>query len=285
MASRFSEDAQKAAKALTNLWETGQFVGKPHLLVVLKDGAGITFGKSQTTENSGGLWKLLFIAYPKFEGKFQADFEPYKEQLYKKGEDTDKKSVLDKKTGEYAGGLTNDEHFKDLLRKAATEDPAMNMAQDWHFHENFFKPALFICEDQEEGFNLSLPLSLAAIYDFCIHSGPGSKWGDGAAFNRLIKWNEDYEQPDDIENNIDAEKHWTIYMCSKRDAFLYDISHARKTRYRTGSMLKMMIDGNDDFWYLRTPLMIPFLKKDYIGYADTEKELTKAHLQQICITE
>ena len=282
--SSFSAHAQKAAKAITHLWETGKFVSPPETIAVLPDKAGITFGKSQTTENSGGLWKLLFVSYPAKDGT--VNFSPYKELLFKKGDDKSKRSTFDPVEKEYSGGLTNDAEFKELLVHAAKDDPAMSEAQDLHFHENFFKPALFICTDEENGFNLKLPLSLAFVYDFCIQSGPGSRWNDGTAFDRLSEWNSDYEEPDDIDDDDEdgAEKAWLRSMCIKRDNFLAGIPHARFSRYRTGSMLKMMKEGSST-WNLQTPLSIMFLRKDYTGKADKVFTLTDADLEHIKLTE
>ena len=276
----FTASEKKAAKALTCLWETGSFVGKAHLLVTLKDSAGITFGKSQTTENSGGLSELVFGFYVPMGGALAEAFGPYKEQLYSRGGDKSKKSVMTS-TGEsrddfyYEGGLTNNQEFKDLLVKAAREDPIMSKAQDLYFEKFYFKPALWICAE----FGLTEALSLAFVYDFCIHSGPGSRFNDGAAFDRLSNWNDDYESPD-VDDEKLVERAWTTHMCKKRDAFLRSLRNGY-TAYRTTSMLKIMSSVGDREWGLQTPLSFVFFRKEFTNYPDRNMTLTAQDLDKI----
>lgn len=264
--SQFSNDGKRAAKALTHLWETGEFVGDPSALVIdTENSAGITYGKSQVIEVNGGLWNLLFVDYPQTTGaQFVDELEPYKERLYKKGSDRTRNA------------LSGDTVFHELLRKIGREDSAMSAAQDMFFHKNYFVHALAICEE----FSLTLPLSLAFVYDFCIHSGPGTQFNDGKTLDLLNEWDEDYNPPE-TDDDTEAEKQWTIHMCNKRDVFLYSIKRARYTRYRTGSMLKLMKEGGSQAWNLEVPLDITFLRKGYTGYPDRHLTLTQKELNQI----
>lgn len=265
----FTRDEKNAAKALTTLWESGSFTGKPWLLVVFgengtkSDGAGITYGKSQTTENSGGLWKLLFESYAGMNGAYVDRFSPYRNALYRKGVSGEK------------WALTNNQAFRNLLIEAGRQDPIMARAQDKHFDDNYFLPALQLCEK----FQLSLPLSLAFIYDFCIHSGPGDRFNDGKTEQHLDRWDDDYEAPD-TDDQDESEKHWVMHMCQKRDDFLAGIPHAVTTRYRTGSMLKMMREGGSKAWNLEVPLEVVFLRRAYVNAPDRRLTLTQEHLDQ-----
>nr|HQU85299.1 chitosanase [Pyrinomonadaceae bacterium] len=63
--------------------------------------------------------------------------------------------------------LTDDETFKDLLKKAGKEDAKMRTVQDTFFDEVYYKPAIKWAKDN--GF--ILPLSALVIYDSYIHSG------------------------------------------------------------------------------------------------------------------
>lgn len=274
----FTPDAKKAAKALNYLWETGTLVGDPALLAILKDKAGITYGKGQTTENSGGLWRLLYTVYEGMDGAFVERLAPYKDKLYQRGGSTAKRSKM-KSDGSYEGGLTNDEAFKSLLKEAGKEDPLMNEAQDHYFDAAFFVPALEICAMPQ--FDFQLPLSLAAVYDFCIQSGPGRRYNDGLALDHLNDWLGDYHPPQGADK-VSAEKAKSRYLCQRRDTFLKDIGKGY-TAYRTGSMLKMMDEGGDDAWDLRVPLHFVFLREEYTGYPDRNMVLTQADLDAIYV--
>lgn len=239
--SGFTEREKKVAKLLVNLWETGEVRGRYDLLVVLDDGAGITFGRNQTTENSGGLSKLL-KKYEEMGGLY--NFSKF--ELYPSAKKFN---------------MTNNEEFKRMLVESARNDKIMRDCQDLYFDENFFHPALQICEH----FKFEEPLSLHFVYDCCIQHGPGSKYKDGLAFDRLKKWED--------ENLSEKEK--VKSMCEKRHVFLGSINHAQKTRYRTQSILELM---NSDKWKLETPLTFTFFKEKYLGYKDKVITITDEDL-------
>lgn len=154
----------KTVRAILNVFESGQIKSRYDLLVVLKDDAGISFGRSQTTENSGGLHRLL-SEYVAASGKFAAQIKQYLPRLYD-GKDADLKSEMDE-DGTYSGGLTNDQGFKDLLQQAAKEDSILRRAQDRYFHQKYLVPAINYAEE----IYVKSALGLAIIYDTSIHSG------------------------------------------------------------------------------------------------------------------
>ena len=271
--SQFTQSQRQAAKCLATTWETGSPRGKSGHLVVLADGGGITYGKLQTTENSGGLY-LMLTKYRELNGIFAEALEPYREQLYR-----------DKRSGEVGGTknvLTKNKEFRALLQKAAAEDPLMSgfgQAQDQFFEEWFFAPALDICTH----FGLTLPRSLAAVFDFCIQSGPGDQYNDGRARDRLQEWHNTYpglEEEDATSDPTLREKAWSIYMLEQRHAFLGSGSHAW-SRYRTKSMLEMMAN---DQWALEAPFTFTFFKQEFLKYPDKEITITEIDLAATYVT-
>jgi len=119
----------KAIKAVLNMIETGEPVGKYDLLVILDDGAGITFGKTQTTENGGGLY-ILLNKYIELKGKYANNFGQFIPHLYYRGGPSSRKFQL-----------TNNQTFKNTLVMAARNDIIMRRAQDVFFDENYYNPA------------------------------------------------------------------------------------------------------------------------------------------------
>ncbi|GAB4027521.1 chitosanase [Spirosoma koreense] len=135
---------------IVNVFETSTIEGKYDALVVLKDGLNdtrqITYGRSQTTEQ--GNLKTLVEMYITRNGLFANEFKPYRTKIGKVP-------------------LADDDVFKNLLRKAARQDPIMRTAQDEFFDVLYYMPALAFFTNLA----FTLPLSLLVIYDSFIHSG------------------------------------------------------------------------------------------------------------------
>lgn len=135
---------------VVNVFETGRKDGDYAGIATLRDGPNkirqITYGKSQTTEY-GNLGELLKMYVAK-GGYYADDFKPY---LAKIG----------------VRPLTDDQHFRQLLKDAAIKDTLMHKAQDEFFDEKYFKPAMQRAKD----LGFKLPLSALVIYDSFIHSG------------------------------------------------------------------------------------------------------------------
>jgi chitosanase len=133
-----------------NAAETGTADGKYHDISIFADGKGgtrqITYGKSQTTEQ-GHLAELVGI-YSDKAGAYAASLGPYRPLIGVKP-------------------LVDDSHFKNLLVRAAKEDPLMKEAQDEFFDKAYWTPAFKWFTEQE----FKLPLSMLVIYDSFIHSG------------------------------------------------------------------------------------------------------------------
>lgn len=183
----WTKDTIRSIKAILRLFESNSVEGNYDSLVVFDgendDGAGITFGAEQTTENGGGLFKLLKL-YEDLEGFYSLLLKPFLENLYD-GEDRSKKD-----------NLTYNTKFREILIKAARKDPIMKSAQDLFFEQHYLVPAF----DLFDQYSFKLPLTAAIIYDTCIHSGPGDylaeepeKWG---AALLLWRFDENRTTPD-----------------------------------------------------------------------------------------
>jgi chitosanase len=145
-----TDKQRRTIEQVVNVFETGTPEGDYASISIYEDGPQnvrqITYGRSQTTEYS----KLrdLILLYADSNGLFSEALKDYASRI---GTEP----------------LTNDETFKDLLRRAGREDPVMRRAQDSFFDERYFQPAMAWAT--ENGF--SLPLSALVIYDSFIHSG------------------------------------------------------------------------------------------------------------------
>ncbi|MFD2053540.1 chitosanase [Mesorhizobium calcicola] len=133
-----------------NVYETGTVEGRYGAISIYHDGPHgirqITFGRSQTTEY--GNLKELVQMYVEEGGTFSAALASYVDRI----------GIV---------ALVDDASFKDLLRRAGNEDPAMRQAQDAFFDRRYFQPAL----DWAGSHGFTLALSTLVIYDSFIHSG------------------------------------------------------------------------------------------------------------------
>ena len=211
---------KRLIERVVNVFETGTLEGKYDAIAIYKDGPGnieqITYGRSQTTEY-GNLRELV----QKYAGAG---------------------GIYSKKLKSYSGKigstpLTDDEDFKDLLKKSGMEDPAMRKVQDVFFDERYYKPAMKWATDN--GF--ILPLSALVIYDSFIHSG--SILG---IIRRMF--------PETTPNNGGNEIEWTTAYVNARHKWLSEHPREilRKTVYRTQCFKNEIARGN---WTLGiTPL-------------------------------
>lgn len=151
---------KRAIDAVLAIFETGK-VPTPEsyaTCTVLKDGAGISYGKHQCTDKAGSL-DLVVKRYIALKGSLASDLQKYLPQLA--ANDSTKVTP----GGPYPAWLND---LISLLKKAG-KDPIMQQAQDEVFDEEYFAPAVKHAKD----FGLTEALSLLTIYDTCIHSGPG----------------------------------------------------------------------------------------------------------------
>lgn len=134
---------------IVTIHETGRISQNSYGTVVnvAGDNGGLTYGKHQTTINSGNLYFMLkrYVEAP--QASYAHLIAPYLERLKRK----------DPSLGVNAA-------FKSLL-KTAGADPVMQAVQDRFFEEQYWEPAVRFCN--AKGF--TLPLTLAVVYDSIIH--------------------------------------------------------------------------------------------------------------------
>jgi len=145
-----TDDQKMIISRVINVFETGSTGGDYTRIVVFPDGPGgrhqITYGRSQTTQVSDNLGRLLRL-YCEINGEYSDHFTPY----------------LDRAADP---NLHEDGAFLDLLRQAGN-DPVMQTAQDNFFDRRYFLPA----EKWWSDHGMEEALSLLVIYDSWIHSG------------------------------------------------------------------------------------------------------------------
>lgn len=147
----FTKREKAAVKALVSCHETGKPVGNYSSLVVLSDGAGITYGSHQATHGSGSLYKIVKLYCDISQSDISKALYPYLAGL----KTTTKKVAYSKDTT-----------LKNLLKKAGS-DPQMQYAQNKTFEVNYFEPAV----QAVQGSGWVTPLALAVVYDSMIQGG------------------------------------------------------------------------------------------------------------------
>lgn len=143
-----SASQAQTAKAIVNIFETGQVLGDYSTVTLIDGDTGqLTYGRAQTTLTSGGL-NTLIRQYCALSGALFADsLLPYLERLANADE-----------------ALNQDRYLHNLLR-ASADDPLMRDAQDAFFDEQYWDKA--VKQAQREG--ITTPLGYAIVYDSTVH--------------------------------------------------------------------------------------------------------------------
>lgn len=198
---------KQLVEKVINVFETGTTAGDYANISIYHDGPGkirqITYGRSQTTEY--GNLKRLVKEYAAAHGKFSRELGHFAERVG-------------------VAPLTDDAHFKDLLKRAGREDAVMRTVQDAFFDAVYFTPAMKWAD--EHGF--TKPLSALVIYDSFIHSGgiradirsqfpespPSSGGNEKAWITAYVNTREHW-----LANHSNADLHATVYrtQCFKRE--------------------------------------------------------------------
>ena len=209
---KLNASQKRLIERVVNVFETGTVEGKYGVIAIYKDGPGnieqITYGRSQTTEY-GNLQELV-KKYSGAGGTYSSKLKPF----------TGKIGITP---------LTDNQEFKDLLKKSGTEDPAMRKVQDVFFDERYYKPAMKWAADN--GF--ILPLSALVIYDSFIHSG---------SILPLLRRMFSEATPGNGGNEIE----WTTAYVNARHKWLSEHPREilRKTIYRTQCFKNEIARGN-----------------------------------------
>jgi chitosanase len=218
---------------IVSIFETGRitdFKGYSTVTSLEGDSGGLTYGKHQTTLNSGGLFFLISLYIEnnvRSNRKDHLPFLPFLERLEQKD-----------------NSLNYDSKFKKILERAGS-DPIMRLCQDDFFDRNYWIPA----KNKLKEMNFSFPLTLAITYDSFIHG----------SFNTINKA---------IGKETD-EKKWASKYNEERFNWLstHKKPLLRKSVYRQNEFRKIINDNNFD---LNEPLRVrgidlyPYKKVDSV---------------------
>ncbi|MDI1242972.1 MAG: chitosanase [bacterium] len=208
------EDIRKAM-AIVSVFETGKPHGNYAALVVLNDGAGISYGIKQFTHRSGSLLQVVekYLATDATVGR---------------GTIESRLPVLRRSTKLAIDQLAADERFKQAL-KAAAASKEMRAAQDAIATERYLKKAINECR----AFGLTLPLTLAVVYDSVVHGS----------------WRSLAEHLGPVRD----EKIWIKRYVEERHEWLRRRPTLRTTTYRTTFFRNEIARGN---WQLELPMYV-----------------------------
>lgn len=226
--------AQKhAIDCVLAIFETGKIptAASYSTCTILKDGAGISYGKHQSTDHSNSL-DLVVKRYIAKGGVHAAALQHYVPRLA--ANETTKLNPA--APDAWALDLIN------LLRQAGA-DPLMQAAQDEVFDEVYFTPAV----NHAKQIGLTKALSLLVIYDTCIHSGPGRVGTHRAVF------------AEKSPANGGDEAAWVKAYLNARRLWLLSSTNplVQKTVYRIDALLALVNAGN---WDLAAPLVVRTVK-------------------------
>lgn len=211
---------KKTAQAIINIFETSKVVGDYSSVVcVAGDAGGLTYGKSQTTINSGNLY-LLIKAYVETDGaEFANELRPYLQPL----RDRDPR-------------LCNDTTLHRILRQAGSQDSVMIETQDAFFDRVYWEPAV----RQATRIGVQTPLGTAVVYDSMVHGS----WG-----RMRDRTNNRHGKLSDI-----GEKTWISHYVDVRRQWLASFSGLlRRTVYRMDAFRKLITNAE---WDLNLPLNV-----------------------------
>ena len=211
---------KKTAEAIVNLFETSEVLGDYSKVTLIAEDTGhLTFGRSQTTLDSGNLYELVRRYWDNGGARFGGRLAPWLPRL--EASDTD---------------LDDDLKLQNLLR-ASADDPVMRDSQDAFFDEFYWQPAVRAAE--REG--ITNALGVAVVYDSHVH---------GAWLKMRDRTNAEVGKLTEA-----GERQWLQAYVATRRAWL--ASHPRQdlraTVYRMDAFRRLM---DQDFWNLELPLVV-----------------------------
>ena len=171
------------AKAIVNLFETGQVLGDYSAVTVLPGDTGhLTYGRSQTTLGSGNLAVLIERYCTQAGARFGARLRDWRASL----------KARDK-------ALDRDLQLHNLLR-ACADDPVMRDVQDRFFDDTYWQPAVRAAGR----LGIRLPLGVAIVYDSWVHGS----WGamrDRTDRGGTLQQSGEHEW---LERYVDTRREW-----------------------------------------------------------------------------
>lgn len=219
-----------AIDCILAIFETGRIPSSASYstCTILKDGAGISYGKHQCTDRAGSL-DAVVKKYIELGGVHAAALQAFLPYL------AANKSCAENPSGPWSAetqSLVN-------LLKTAGQDPLMQKAQDEVFDRDYWMPAVNICKEA----GLVTALAHAVVYDTCIHSGPGGV----ANIRRRFAAVPPAKGGD--------EKQWVNQYLQAREEWLKASANelVRKTTYRMDAFQVLVATGN---WDLALPITV-----------------------------
>lgn len=224
---------KKVIDCVLSIFETGR-VPSPQsyqTCAILTDGAGISYGKHQSTDRSGSLDKIVDLYILK-GGKHAADLSQFTQKL-----SLNETAKVDPKAPPAWV-----KHLMGILKEAG-KDPVMQAAQDEVFDANYWLPSL----GHSKALGLETALGHLVIYDTCIHSGSG-----GVAIIRA-------RFPELPPAKGGDEKAWVQAYVTARRGWLAANKNpiVQKTVYRMDAFNEIIKAGN---WDLNTPTAVRGVK-------------------------
>lgn len=220
--------------AILSIIETGQLPNQDayRTTVILPDGAGISYGKHQSTDKSDILDTIL-VDYVGRGGAYAAELEP----------------LLSLVTTDFTTTVDPSDPSAEVLKLMAVlrkcgRDPVMQTVQDEVFDERCWLPALRLGQKMR----LELPLSYLLVYDTTVQSGVGGVASIRKRFPAV---------PPSLGGD---ERVWAEQYARARLAWLQNFEHpsqakqraVRTSAYRMEAVLSdILVPGN---WELWTPL-------------------------------
>ena len=219
-------EQKRIIDAVVSLHETGRLPSPDaySTVAVLRDGAGISYGKHQGTDRSGSLDAVIH-RYCDKGGAFAARLEPFFDELK-----DDASTRVDPKA--------LPQWVKDFCRVLAEagKDPLMQAAQDEVFDEGYWVPTVQKCE----AMGLATALAYLAVYDTCIHSGPG----------RVDSLRNYFREVPPARGGDEGA--WVTAFLKSRKKWLLSSTNplVQRSAYRVDALLGLVSSGN---WDLKTP--------------------------------
>jgi chitosanase len=211
---------KKAVQAIVNIFETGKVLGDySNVTSHPQDPGGLTYGRSQTTLNSGNLHLLIKDYCNAVNAEFAAQLTSYLPRLKNKDR-----------------GLNNDQNLHNILRQAG-KDAVMQSVQDTFFDRIYWNPSVNSANNQ----GIQTALGVAVVYDSVIH---------GSWVEMRDRTNERFGTVANI-----GEQTWIKHYISVRRDWLANSNNSllRKTVYRMDILQEII---NSQNWDLALPLTV-----------------------------
>lgn len=224
-------EQKRAIDCILCIFETGRLPspGAYATCSILNDGAGISYGKHQSTDK-GGTLDLVVQRYIAKNGQNAAALKPFVQYL------TGNQSVPF-----HPGGPPRPQWLLTLMNLlgASGSDPLMQKAQDEIFEEQYMNPAL----GHARSAGVKYALSVLVIYDTCIQSGPG-------AVSRMRNLFSEASPA-----NGGDEKAWTKAYIRARQNWLLAFPNplVQASHYRTKALMAL---ADSDNWDLKLPARV-----------------------------